>query len=63
MQIKYQNSRSLPSVATSSMGLPSFCDMYPNTENIANPEKKLVTQLTELVNKASLLKSKCLKQL
>lgn len=43
-----------PSVATSCMGLPAACAMYPNTEKITKPATKLVAELITLVSKASL---------
>lgn len=43
-----------PSVATSCMGLPAACAMYPNTEKITKPAIKLVAELMTLVSNASL---------
>lgn len=43
-----------PSVATSWMGLPAECAMYPSTENITKPAMKLVAELITLVSIASL---------
>lgn len=43
-----------PSVATSCIGLPAECAMYPNTEKITNPAMKLVAEFMTLVKMASL---------
>lgn len=48
----------LPSVATSSTFTLCFSAIYPSTEKMANPEKKLVTQFTVLVKRASLNKER-----
>lgn len=43
-----------PSVATSLMGRPVACAMYPSTEKITKPDTKLVAELMTLVKRASL---------
>lgn len=44
-----------PSVATSLMSLPAINDIYPKTEKMTKPERKLVPELTKLVMMASLV--------
>ena len=53
----------IPCVATSLRGFCVFSAIYPKTEKMTNPDKKLVAQLIELVAKASLKVEirKCLK--
>lgn len=45
-----------PSVATSCIGLPAACAIYPKTEKITNPATKLVAEFMTLVKMASLKK-------
>jgi hypothetical protein len=39
------NARDAPLLATSSIGTPSSCDMFPRYEKITKPAKTLVRQL------------------